>query len=112
MIGARLSVGGLRVIEGIRAGQRANQLQQIWDDADSPHDTQADAFLQSAFRAARSTRFDHRRAILSDVEALLRVEPGALNFMFAEPTRAANDTDPVIMPDYRDALQSSRLAAE
>ena len=57
-------------------------------------------FIASGLRAARHAAADTRRRILRDVAAVLGCEAGDLDFMFIAPSVAANDADPVTMPDY------------
>ncbi len=71
-------------------------------------------FVASALRAAGASRAAHRSRILSDLADMLGCADGQLDFLFDTPRGAANDRDPLIMPDYRDALvrHGEQLAAE
>ncbi|MFB9373577.1 hypothetical protein ACFFUB_06360 [Algimonas porphyrae] len=70
--------------------------------------TDATLFVASGLRAARGAPTIHRRLILTDLAQVLGCNPGELDFLFMEPTIAANDSDPVGMPDFRASLLAAR----
>ena len=87
-------------------------MRALLDEAVGPQDCEAGRFIDSGLRAARHSHRVARPAILADVAGLLECSVEDLGFLFAEPLSAANDTDPVTMPDYRNALRTaSRLHA-
>lgn len=82
------------------------------DDAQSGEMCDVSAFIGSGLRAARHSKPHARRSILRDVATVLGCEAAELDFLFAAPCLAANDSDPVIMPDFRARLcDTGRLAA-
>lgn len=79
--------------------------------SDTPDLCASNSFVASALRAARATQATyHRRIILTDVASLLSCSADELDFLFNAPIMAANDSDPVAMPDYRASLQKGRRA--
>lgn len=68
------------------------------------------AFVASALRAAVGSQAQGRRVILTDIAEVLSCSPDALDFLFDTPVMAANDSDPVAMPDYRASLNAGRRA--
>ena len=93
-----------------RAHPRDQGLADIWQSGAAPQPTQAGDFVQSALRAAAAMRTAPRRAVLDDIASVLGCEADALNFMFAKPTLAANDTEPVSVPDFRRHLRHPSAA--
>lgn len=85
--------------------------EQLIDGAEFPDVCETNAFVVSALRAANQTDVAHRRVILSDVAGLLSCGAEDLDFLFDGPVIAANDSDPVAMPDFRTALMGERRAA-
>ena len=77
------------------------------DDAAPPDGCDASRFVTSSLRAARHSKGGARQPILSDVADLIGCRAEDLAFLFRTPTFAANDTDPVIMPDYRAHLHGN-----
>lgn len=73
-------------------------------DAQSPEISDASLFVASGLRAAQSAPSSHRRMILTDLADVLCCSADELNFLFMEPSVAANDSDPVGMPDFRASL--------
>lgn len=95
----------------LRKGNMCESFDQIVDDAEYPKLCNTSTFLDSALRAAKSTNASHRRVILTDVAGLLSCGAEDLDFLFDCPVIAANDTDPVMMPDYRLHLKNDRRVA-
>ena len=107
--GSRVSVGGPRVDQTRDAGRSLHDLihEAVERERCEPSD-----FIRSGLRAARYSKPHARRSILGDVASILRCEPSELDFLFTAPCMAANDTNPVIMPDFRTRLDTvERLAA-
>jgi len=87
------------------------RLDIILDDADIPDLSNSGMFIASGLRAARGAQTTLRRTILNDVANVLQCSPDELGFLFMDPVMAANDSDPVMMPDFRATLQTeSRVA--
>lgn len=78
--------------------------------SDTPDASAENVFVASALRVAIGTQAPIRRVILTDVAELLSCSPDALDFLFDTPVMAANDSDPVAMPDYRASLNAGRRA--
>ena len=72
----------------------------LYEHGQAPAPCSRADFIASGLRAARHAAADTRRRILRDVAAVLGCEAGDLDFMFIAPSVAANDADPVTMPDY------------
>ena len=84
-------------------------LRSLIEDAE-PADVGGEAsFVASGLRAARASRSAHRVRILGDVATALGCRAEELAFLFQAPDRARADSDPVIMPDYRDSLSGPEL---
>jgi hypothetical protein len=80
-------------------------------ESDLPDSCASVKFVQSGLRAARVAQPAHRRTILTDLAGVLGCSPDELGFMFRELVLAANDSDPVAMPDYRRMLHEDMRAA-
>lgn len=78
--------------------------------SDVPDLCATNSFVASALRAAKGTQSAHRRIILTDVARVLSCSADELDFLFNNPVMAANDSDPVAMPDYRASLLKGRRA--
>lgn len=89
-------------------------LRSLIDNAQAAETRIEAQFVDSGLRAAKASRSAHRSAILSDLASVLGCAAGDLDFLFDAPHLAANDRDPIVMPDYRDALcaPTEPLAAE
>lgn len=85
-------------------------LQNLIATSDTPDLCASTSFVASALRAAKDSRVPLRRTILSDVASVLSCSADELGFLFNEPIVAANDSDPVAMPDYRDSLRDNGQA--
>jgi len=72
---------------------------------------ETNTFVASALRAANGAPSPHRRVILTEVAGLLSCGAEDLDFLFDGPVIAANDSDPVAMPDFRAALMDDRHVA-
>lgn len=83
----------------------------ILDDADIPDLSNSGMFIASGLRAARGAQTSLRRTILNDVANVLQCSPDELGFLFMDPVIAANDSDPVMMPDFHATLQNETRAA-
>ena len=70
----------------------------------------SDQFITSGLRAARGANPNLRRTILTDLAQVLGCSVDELGFMFCDPIVAANDSDPVVMPDYRRLLHEEMFA--
>lgn len=78
--------------------------------SDTPDLCASNSFVASALRAAKGTQTSHRRIILTDVASVLSCSADELDFLFNDPIMAANDSDPVAMPDYRASLLKGQRA--
>lgn len=74
--------------------------------SDKPETSAENHFVASALRAAVGTQAPSRRIILTDIAEVLSCSSDALDFLFDTPVMAANDSDPVAMPDYRASLNA------
>ncbi|MGB3456500.1 MAG: hypothetical protein WBG08_02270 [Litorimonas sp.] len=79
--------------------------------ADIPSQCASEQFVLSGLRAARVAQAAHRRTILTDLAGVLGCSADELGFLFRDPVVAANDSDPVAMPDYRRMLHEDMRAA-
>ena len=98
--------------DGTIAAALQDRLDALLAAADGPEGCAEDDFVASGLHAARHSRGASRQAILCDVARVLGCGPGDLAFLFAAPLGAANDSDPVHMPDYRQALRPVTPAAK
>lgn len=83
-------------------------LKRLIATSDAPDTCATNSFVASALRAAKGTQVSHRRIILTDVASVLSCSADELGFLFNDPAMAANDWDPVEMPDYRASLLKGR----
>lgn len=90
----------------------SGSLKRLIATSDEPDVCATNSFVVSALRAAKGTQVSHRRIILTDVASVLSCSADELGFLFNDPTMAANDSNPVEMPDYRASLlKGSRTSA-
>jgi hypothetical protein len=94
----------------VRTERACRVFEQLIDGAEFPDLCETNTFVVSALSAAKSTQASHRRAILTDVAGLLSCGAEDLDFLFDGPVIAANDSDPVAMPDFRTTLMDERRA--
>lgn len=94
---------------GTHSERHARDLANLAAVAALPETTDFVDFVNSGLRAAKSCRTLTRSAILADVAAVLSCSAHELGFLFQE-NAAANDTDSLSVPDFRDSLRG--LAAE
>lgn len=78
--------------------------------SDAPDMSAATNFVASALRAVKGTSAPMRRTILTDIAATLSCSADELDFLFNDPVIAANDSDPVEMPDYGETLRKGHRA--
>lgn len=95
---------------GTHSERHARDLANLAAGAALPETTDFVDFVNSGLRAAKSCRTLTRSAILADVAAVLSCSAHELGFLFQENAAAANDTDSLSVPDFRDSLRG--LAAE
>lgn len=88
--------------------QADGSLKRLIATSDTPDLCASNSFVASALRAAKVTQVPHRRIILTDVASVLSCSADELGFLFHDPVIAANDSDPVEMPDYRASLLQGR----
>lgn len=89
---------------------KTGSLQNLIATSDTPDLCASNTFVASALRAAKDSRVPLRRLILSDIASVLSCSADELGFLFNEPVIAANDSDPMAMPDYRTSLREGRQA--
>lgn len=82
-------------------------MEALLDAAEKTDLSDSGLFIASGLRAARGTSAAHRRTILTDLANVLQCGPDELDFLFLNPVMAANDSDPVTMPDFRASLNGS-----
>lgn len=85
-------------------------MQSMIDMSETHGPCASDQFITSGLRAARGANPNLRRTILTDLAKVLGCSVDELGFMFCDPVVAANDSDPVIMPDYRRMLHEDMYA--
>lgn len=85
-------------------------LDTIIDMSETQGPCPTEQFIMSGLRAARGANPNLRRTILMDLAHVLGCSVDELGFMFCEPVFAANDSDPVVMPDYRRMLHEDMYA--
>jgi len=90
---------------GLWAQDSNGPLNALIETAEMRTSNQSESFVFSALRAAKGTQSSHRRTILTDVAQVLSCRAEDLDFLFNTPVMAANDSDPVAMPDYRETLR-------
>lgn len=78
--------------------------------SDRPETSAENVFVASGLHAAIGMQTPGRRMVLTDVAQVLSCSADALDFLFDTPVMAANDSDPVAMPDYRASLNAGRRA--
>lgn len=88
----------------------AQSLTCVIDVSDQRGPCPTEQFVMSGLRAARSAHPNLRRTILGDLAQVLGCTADELDFLFCDPVVAANDSDPVIMPDYRRMLHEDMFA--
>lgn len=86
-------------------------LDPILDYADHPDLSDPGQFIASGLRAAQAASIGHRRTILNDVASVLGCNADELGFLFMDPVVAANDSHPVMMPDFRASMRSDAQLA-
>lgn len=90
----------------IRSARRSRvRLDTLLTAADTPDMNDSGIFVASGLRAARGTSAIHRRTILTDLASVLDCDADELGFLFIDPVIAANDSDPVVMPDFRASMR-------
>lgn len=82
----------------------------VIDVSDQRGPCATEQFILSGLRAARGAHPNLRRTILTDLAHVLGCSAEELDFLFCDPVIAANDSDPVIMPDYRRMLHEDMYA--
>ena len=98
------------MVDNRGAGER---LLDLIEGARSGEACEHSDFIKSGLRAARYSKPHARRSILGDVARVIGCEASELDFLFDMPCMAANDSDPIVMPDFRARLNApaERLAA-
>ena len=100
------------IFAGVKRLRHAMTFDLLVEEADAPPQCASEQFVCSGLRAARVAHATNRRTILGDLSDVLGCSPDELGFLFTDPVIAANDSDPVIMPDYRRWLhEDMRVAA-
>lgn len=84
-------------------------LKTLLSEADVPDATDTGLFIRSGLRAARGAQTVQRRSILTDVAKVLDCSAEELGFLFMDPVMAANDSDPVAMPDFRASIRAAQI---
>ncbi|MEM7730147.1 MAG: hypothetical protein AAF311_12875, partial [Pseudomonadota bacterium] len=90
---------------------RQGGFRDLVDAADTMPKCPSETFVLSGLRAARGAQPAHRRTILTDIARVLGCNADELGFLFRDPVVAANDSDPVAMPDYRRKLHEDMRAS-
>ncbi|MGB6229295.1 MAG: hypothetical protein WBF53_04110 [Litorimonas sp.] len=85
------------------------EFDDLLSSADGPQTTDTGLFIASGLRAARGAQASRRRTILTDVASVLRCNPDELDFLFMDPVLAANDSDPVAMPEFRASFRTAAI---